>query len=162
MAFVTREAQRRKKQRDLDDMASFAGGQPGDEGVLCRMTTLVRYFGDQDEQERGEPCGRCDVCLVADGKEILAGKTNTRSEEEDELRSKIVEHLDKHDGQSTGQVYRKLFPNGNRDERTFFDHVLGTLERQGLVETRAASFPKDGERIEFKRAYLTDAGRKSA
>jgi DNA topoisomerase-3 len=150
---VTYEVQRAKKRRDLEDMARFAGTQAGHREALCRMTALVDYFGDQDDP--GEPCGLCDVCRAARGDTILSDVCSTRSDEENELRERVLTYLADHAGQSTGQMLTALLGSGvSRDERTFFDHVLGDLERKGLIVTKLQAFPKDGKKIEFRRAYL--------
>ena len=49
-------------------------------------------------------------------------------------------------------------PVGGSVDRRTFEHLLGGLVRSGLVEVRDASFEKDGERIAFQRASLTEEG----
>jgi DNA topoisomerase-3 len=52
------EAQRALRVEQLELMARFAAGQS------CRMLSLVRHFGDQEDS--GLHCGSCDVCAPAD------------------------------------------------------------------------------------------------
>jgi DNA topoisomerase-3 len=150
---VTYEIQRAKKRRDLEDMARFAGTQPKDLSAPCRMTALVQYFGDQDDD--GAPCGLCDVCRAARGDSLISDTCATRSDEENELRERLLSYLEEHAGQSTGQVMAGVLGGSvSREERTFFDHVLGDLERKGSVVTRSQAFPKKGKKVEFRRVYL--------
>ncbi len=50
-------AQRALRVEQLAAMARFAAGS------RCRMLALVEHFGDQEDS--GEPCGQCDVCVPA-------------------------------------------------------------------------------------------------
>jgi DNA topoisomerase-3 len=118
----------------------------------CRMLHLVRHFGDQEDS--GEPCGLCDVCAPG---QSIAHRFREPSQAEQAALGRILAALAGEDGQATGRLHRETFADGSVDRRTF-EHLLGALARGGLVEVRDASFQKDGERIEFQRASLTDEG----
>jgi DNA topoisomerase-3 len=140
-------AQRRYKLEQLELITRFAGSRD------CRMVHLVRHFGDQED--RGEPCGLCDVCLP-EATVALRFRAPSRVEQADmEL---ILSALRDFDGQSSGKIHREVF--GRRLERDGYEELLGALVRAGLVREKDDAFEKDGRVIEFKRAFLTaDAAR---
>jgi len=53
---------------------------------------------------------------------------------------------------------RKTFADGSLDRRSF-EHLLGSLVRAGLARVTEESFEKDGQRIDFQRAWLTPSAR---
>lgn len=138
--------QRDHKLGQLMQVARFA------EAHDCRMLHLVRHFGDQED--RGEPCGQCDVCAP---ELCMLVRHRTPSRAEDAALGRILSALASDDGLPTGRLYRENFGDGALDRRSF-EHLLGGLARAGLVRLSEESFEKDGERIAFQRAYLTAEG----
>jgi DNA topoisomerase-3 len=139
-------AQRRDKLAELAEIIRFTNAKG------CRMLHLVRHFGDQEDS--GAPCGCCDVCAP---EACIAQSFREPSQAERDAIERILGALRAEDGQATGKLHRELFRDGSLDRRSF-EHVLGGLVRAGLVEVREASFQKDGERIDYQRASLTEEG----
>ena len=140
-------AQRSHRQGQIRQTARFAGGHG------CRMLRLVQHFGDQEDS--GAPCGLCDVCAPA---ACIAARFREPSADERAAIERILRALDDDDGQPTGRLYREAFRDELIDRGTF-EHLLGGLERAGLVRVNEASFEKAGERVAYQRASLTPAGR---
>jgi len=139
-------AQRDHKLEQLDHMMRFA------ESHGCRMLHLVRHFGDQEDS--GEPCGICDVCVPG-----ASGVRRFRplNALERDLTSRILTSLRSRDGQSTGQLYRDTCPEELSDRRSF-ERLLGGMSRAGLLEIAQDDFEKEGRTIHFQRAMLTPEG----
>ncbi len=139
-------AQRGHKLEQLDQMVRFA------ESHGCRMLHLVRHFGDQEDS--GELCGICDVCVPA-----ASGVRKFRplNALERDLVTRVLLSLRGRDGQSTGQLYRATCPEELSDRRSF-ERLLGGLSRAGLVKITQDDFEKEGRTIHFQRAVLTPEG----
>ena len=139
-------AQRDHKLEQLDQIVRYA------ESHGCRMLHLVRHFGDQEDS--GEPCGICDVCVPA-----ASGVRKFRplNALEQDLVARVLASLQGRDGQSTGQLYRATCPEELSDRRSF-ERLLGGMSRAGLLEITQDDFEKDGRTIHFQRAILTPAG----
>src|SRR6185437_4703387 len=141
-------AQRRHKLAELAQVVRFTNGH------ACRMLQLVRYFGDQEDS--GEPCGKCDICA---SEACIARRFREPSSREQDVMQRILDVLEDEGDMATGKLYREHFERSGLERRSF-EHVLGGLSRSGLVDVRDASFLKDGERIEFQRVSLTGAAGK--
>ncbi len=139
-------AQRDHKLEQLDQMARYA------ESHGCRMLHLVRHFGDQEDS--GEPCGICDVCVPA-----ASGVRKLRplNALEMDLVTRVLVSLQGRDSQSTGQLYRATCPEELSDRRSF-ERLLGGMSRAGLLKITQDDFEKDGRTIHFQRAVLTPEG----
>jgi DNA topoisomerase-3 len=120
---------------------------------VCRMLQLVRHFGD--ENDSGAPCGACDVCAPEGA---VAKQYRTPSASEGLAAQKILSALTAKDGQTTGQLHRDLFREGELDRRSL-EHIVGGLARARLVTLTDDSFVKEGVTIPFQRAHLTALGR---
>ena len=126
-------------------MAAFA------ETPQCRMTALIRHFGDTADAAR--PCGHCDVCAPS-------ATTATRSaapaaDEERDLRA-ILRALDGGTFKATGRLFTELALRGDRKH---FDALLDGLVRAGLVGLTAETFVNpEGKQIPYKKASLTFEG----
>ena len=142
------QAQRDHKLASLIGMARWA------EASTCRMLGLVGHFGDQEDS--GQPCGVCDACAPD---ACIARTFHAPSASENSAIDRILGALRAVDGQATGRLFRELSDDTSLDRRSF-EHLLGGLVRSGSVRLAQAAFEKDGKRIEFQRAHLTDAGRR--
>lgn len=118
----------------------------------CRMTLLLRHFGDADD---GGACGLCDVCRPA-------GRLVRRDEDEEletgNLGMRLLLALAGHGRKvAVGTVFRDSFEclGVGRPE---FEGLLGTVVRRGLVSVERASFNKDGRAIEYRTLRLSAAG----
>lgn len=141
--------QREHKQEQLDEMQRFADGH------TCRMVALVRHFGDQED--KGQPCGMCDVCNAS---ACLVRTARPPRPKEREGARMILEALRGRDGQATGRLHTECASTGL--DRRDFEEVLGGLVRAGLLRVTADTFTKDGREISFKRAWLLPGARKAS
>jgi ATP-dependent DNA helicase RecQ len=146
------------RKSQIDRMAQFA------EHSQCRMTALIRHFGDTADSTR--PCGHCDAC----------DPTNTIAEATNPLRPATTEDLrNLHailralDGQSrsTGKLHTELAAGALRNtsaakDRKAFDALLDALTRAALVTLTAEQWTNPaGELINFRKAALTHEGREA-
>jgi RecQ family ATP-dependent DNA helicase len=120
------------------------------ESADCRMASLVRHFGDEEDASRG--CGRCDVCDPA-GAELRQFRRATQAERE--MAQRIIEELRPVDYRAAGTLQRNLEASLSRDE---FEELLSAMVRAGLLEIEEAEFEKDGQTIRFRKVRLTDSG----
>jgi len=118
----------------------------------CRMSQLVRHFGDV--KDAGRSCGICDVCDPAGA--VLRLFRHATSAERIIVQS-IVDELRPAPYIAAGTLIRKLELVG-RMSRNEFDALLGAMVCAGLVEIEEASFEKNGEVLRFRKVMLTDAG----
>ncbi len=140
-------AQRQHRFRQLEEMVGQASGAD------CRMTALVRHFGDPDDH--GRDCGRCDRC--APGATALASRRDLLPSEAELLRT-ILGALCEHGERTTGQLYRELGEPAGFPRRDF-EPLLEALAAAGLAELSSDSFNRDGREIRFRRLHVTSQGR---
>jgi ATP-dependent DNA helicase RecQ len=133
------------RRKQIDSMMAFAETQQ------CRMTALIRHFGDSADAHR--PCGHCDFCAPsADSAQPFVAPT---AAQERDLR-KILRALD---GQSkaTGRLHTEL---ALTPDRKVFDALLEGLARAGLIALASETFVNaEGRQIPYKKASLTHEGR---
>ncbi len=139
-------AQRAHRLAQLEAIANFTGSRG------CRMTHLVRHFGDPHDS--GEPCGLCDICAPekCEVQSFEAAKGNEKAK-----ALSILESLAKQNGRTVGQLQSDLFPSGGAGRRVL-EGYLTALSRTGLVEVSDHSFEKDNRTIPYQRVSLTDEG----
>jgi RecQ family ATP-dependent DNA helicase len=118
----------------------------------CRMSALVRHFGD--EEDAGRPCGSCDVCDPA-GAVLKQFRRATAAERE--LVQRIVDDLRSVDYKAAGTLQRSVDPAGKLG-RDAFDGLLDAMVRAGLAGLEEAAYEKDGEVRRFRKVRLTAAG----
>ena len=119
----------------------------------CRMSTLVRHFGDVADGQT--TCGLCDFCAPA---ACIAQRYRTATEQERTTLFRVLSALRSRGSRATGRLHSDLFPNGeiNRDE---FENVLGAIARAGLLLQAEEIFEKEGKRIPYRTVRLTAQGR---
>jgi DNA topoisomerase-3 len=141
--------QREHKLGQLADMTRFA------EVRGCRMVHLVQHFGDRDD--RGEPCGICDVCAP---EQCVARRFRPPDPGEREMLAAALDALRRREGLTTGQLFRAVGEEAGAaaPDRKRFERALGGLARAGLVAIAEDAFEKDGRMIHFQRARLTAEG----
>jgi DNA topoisomerase-3 len=142
------DAQHSRKVTQLAEITRFADSR------ICRMLQLVRHFGDLED--RGEPCGICDVCAPADS---IALRFRAPTEQEQLQMEQLLDALRAGNGQTSGQLHKSVF--GNSLDRNGHEELIGALARAGLVLEQQDSFEKDGRVIEFKRVRLTPEGQRA-
>ncbi len=118
----------------------------------CRMTALVRHFGD--EQDALRPCGQCDVCNPADA---VLKQFRRATAWERTIAQSIVDELRPVDYKATGTLQRSLDLVG-RMSRNDFEALLNAMLRAGLIEIEEAEYEKAGETIRFRKVRLTANG----
>jgi DNA topoisomerase-3 len=122
------------------------------ESSQCRMSALVRHFGDYDDA--GRACGICDFCAPSET-ESQTWRDPTPAEKSAAVR--IIAELMEAGTRPTGRLYTELFGDAaiSRDR---FEEVLGALARAGIVRLAEATFEKDGRSIPFRKVSLTREG----
>ena len=118
----------------------------------CRMSALVRHFGDHADGQRA--CGICDFCAPQD---CVAQQFRDPTKAEQDAAQVAVNALRNGPPRATGKLYGQLFPDEKvtRDE---FEEVLAALARAGFVHITDAVFEKDGKTIPFRRVSLSRDG----
>jgi ATP-dependent DNA helicase RecQ len=134
------------RQSQIDRMAQFAETQQ------CRMSALVRHFGDVADGLR--PCGHCDFC-APEAATAQAFREPT-AQEERHLRA-ILQGLGSGQAKATGRLFTDLALG---EDRRAFDGLLDGLSRAGLVSISSDTFTNaEGTVIHYKKATLTGEGR---
>ena len=118
----------------------------------CRMSTLVRHFGDV--ADTGTACGLCDFCAPA---ACIAQRYRTATQEEKTTLFRILAAVRSRGSLSTGKLYSGLFPHAEMS-RDSFESVLGAMARAGLLLQTDETFEKDRKRIPYRTVRLTQQG----
>ena len=139
-------AQGEQKRAQIDEMIRFA------ESNQCRMTALVRHFGDQSDAGAG--CSVCDFCAPA---KCVAQRFRTATEVERAALYRVLSAMQSIRTRSTGKLYAELYP-GNELTRDNFEEILGGMARAGLLTFADAVFEKEGKQIPYRIVSLTPAG----
>ena len=118
----------------------------------CRMTSLIRHFGDLADARR--PCGHCDVCAP---QACVARRFRAPNASEKQTAWAVIQSLKKSSAGSTGKLHKDMFPREqvSRDE---FENLLQALAGAGLVRLEELTFEKDGRSIAYRKASLTQEG----
>jgi DNA topoisomerase-3 len=135
-----------QKRAQIDQVIRYA------ESNQCRMSTLVRHFGDLADGETA--CGICDFCAPA---RCVAQRFRTATPVERTVLFRVIAALRAGDGKSTGKLHSQLFPVETMS-RDAFEEVLGAMARAGLVRLSDAVFEKDGKQIQYRKVNLTRLG----
>ncbi|UWZ82238.1 RecQ family ATP-dependent DNA helicase [Occallatibacter riparius] len=118
----------------------------------CRMSALVRHFGDVEDANRR--CGHCDVCDPAGAVLRLFRRASNRE------RHQVQEVIDalRASAYKTPKGLRGELAWAESMERDDFEDFIGAMLRAGLIAVEDAEFEKDGKIIPFRKISLTDAG----
>ena len=135
-----------QKRAQIDQVIRYA------ESNQCRMSTLVRHFGDLADGEKA--CGICDFCAPA---RCIAQRVRPPTPEERAVFFQVLAAVRAGEVKSTGKLHSELCPNGVMS-RDAFEDVLGAMARAGLVRLSDAVFEKDGKKIPYRRVILTSVG----
>ena len=138
------QAQYRREQ--LDKVLRFTESQE------CRMSALVRHFGDEADARRG--CAKCDVCDPA-GAELRLFRPASAWE-----RQRVQDILDALRGAAykTAKGLREQCDWSEAISRDQFEELLSAMTRAGLIEVENTEFEKDGRVIPYRRISVTDEG----
>ncbi|HYA18924.1 MAG TPA: RecQ family ATP-dependent DNA helicase, partial [Bryobacteraceae bacterium] len=134
------QAQGEQKRAQIEAIIRYA------QSSQCRMTSLVRHFGDL--QDGLKPCGICDFCAP---EECVAQRYRAASGAEQLIARDVLDGLGAN-GRSVGQLHADFGRTLSRDE---FEELLAAMARAGLVKLTDAVFEKDGKQIPFRKAHLT-------
>jgi RecQ family ATP-dependent DNA helicase len=118
----------------------------------CRMSMLVRHFGDLEDA--AQCCGKCDVCNPASAV-LKQFRKPTRAELI--MAAGIVDQLRPVNYKAAGTLQRGLDPS-EQMSRGEFDSLLDAMVRAGLIALEEAVYEKDGEVRRYRKAMLTEAG----
>lgn len=118
----------------------------------CRMSALVRHFGDEEDASR--PCGACDIC-DPEGAALRQFRRATAAELE--IAHAIVRELRPVDYKAAGTLQRCVDVAG-RMQRHEFDGLLDAMVRARLIEIEDAEYEKDGQVRRYRKIRLTTAG----
>jgi ATP-dependent DNA helicase RecQ len=119
----------------------------------CRMASLVRHFGD--EEDAAQPCGKCDICDPA-GAVLRMFRRATNAQRA--IAENILDELRPVDYKAAGTLQKSIDPLG-RITRDDFDAVLDAMARAHLIAIEDAEYEKDGEVRRYRKISATDAGR---
>jgi len=134
------------RREQLERIVEFA------EKPQCRMSALVRHFGDVAGASR--PCGHCDFCAPNLTAAQRYGEP-TECEERD-LRE-ILAVLEANPAMAAGRLFTEA--EVGRDRR-YFDRLVDGLERAGLVTLTPESWVNpEGRQVTFRKVSLTPEGR---
>ena len=144
------------RRTQIDRIMQFAEAQQ------CRMTALIRHFGDTADDTR--PCGRCDVCAPS-----ATTAQSYRQPDSEDIRQ-LAAVLRALDGQSrsTGKLHTELAAGALRGtaagkDRKAFEALLDALSRAGMVTLTAEQWTNpEGNVVSYKKASLTHEGREAA
>ena len=129
----------------IDRIVAFA------EGTTCRMSALVRHFGERMEREVA--CGICDVCQPSDADGSAMRDASKR--ERDDLRTILRAVADR--SMSSGKLFTELALTKDRNE---FDRLLDGLARAALVTiTKDVFRAPDGRDVTYRKVTVTHEGR---
>ncbi|MEO6828575.1 MAG: ATP-dependent DNA helicase RecQ [Acidobacteriaceae bacterium] len=135
------ESGRRKAQLDL--VMRYA------ETAECRMSSLIRHFGDVADARR--TCGQCDVCAPDS---CVAKRFRQATESETRTARAVIRYLKESSAGSTGKLHKELFPHEEmpRDE---FEDLLRAMAAAGWLRIEELTFEKEDRSIAYRRASLT-------
>jgi RecQ family ATP-dependent DNA helicase len=139
-------AQFEHKAAQLETMIRYA------RGADCRMTALVRHFGDRTDRQ--VPCGICDFCAPA---ECMAQKFRAPNARESAMIPRVLKTLRAGGSKSSGKLHGELCRTGELS-RNEFEEVLGAMARSGLLQLVESVFEAEGRSIPYKSVRLTHAG----
>lgn len=139
------DAQLAFRRAQIDRMAAFAEGQE------CRMTALVRHFGDTEDGLR--PCGHCDFCSP----ESTSAQSFRPASGEEQRHMRVILRALEGSGRSTGKLFTDLSLS---KDRKAFDGLLDGLARAGFLTLAVDMFTNgEGRQVSYKKAMLTHEGR---
>jgi superfamily II DNA helicase RecQ len=118
----------------------------------CRMSALVRHFGDVEDASR--LCRGCDVCDPAGA--VLRQFRHATGQER-AIAERVLAELRGVDYRASGTLQRGVDGAAGLS-RGEWDALLGALAQAGLVEMEEADYEKDGEVRRFRKVMLTEAG----
>jgi len=140
------QAQLAHRRAQLEAMIHFA------ETPQCRMSALVRHFGDR--VGAGRPCGHCDFCSPHTATAQRYGEPSAA--EERDLRA-LLATLKASPSISAGRLFTDAAVGSDRRS---FDRLLDGLARAGWVTLSSETWTNPlGRAVTYRRVNLTEEGR---
>ncbi len=139
------KAQLAHRRAQLDHMIHFA------ETPQCRMSALVRHFGDRIGASR--PCGHCDFCSP----QTATARTYSEptAAEERDLRA-ILATLKTSPSISAGRLFTDAAVG---KDRSYFDRLLDGVARAGWITLTSETWTNPlGREITYRRVNVTPEG----
>jgi ATP-dependent DNA helicase RecQ len=118
----------------------------------CRMSALVRHFGDVEDANR--LCGHCDICDP--GGAVLRLFRHASNRERQWVQD-VIDAL-RVSAYKTPKGLRAELSWAESLERDDFEELIGAMLRADLIAVEEAEFEKDGKIIPFRKISVTDAG----
>jgi RecQ family ATP-dependent DNA helicase len=138
------EEQRKHRLAQLDSMQAYT------ESGGCRMTTLIRHFGDVADGTK--PCGICDRCAPVSTARLF-------DELERGVAAGTLASLSGRDGQAVGRLFDEAMSIDSKVSRSGYERVLSALTRARYVEIFQSEFEKDGKKISYRKVHLLSLGK---
>lgn len=123
------------------------------EASQCRMSALVRHFGDTADGQRA--CGVCDYCAP---EQCVGRRFRTGTGEERATVQAVVQALRSTLSRSTGKLHKEIFPREEMS-RNDFEDLLSAMARLGLIDIEDAEFEAEGKTIVYRKVTLTTKGK---
>jgi DNA topoisomerase III len=137
----------------IEGMVRFAEGDSG--SAACRMSALVRYFGDVEEAN--QKCGHCDLCAP----KANAFKRKGLEENREKVIARTLFALYQLEDSGSAALFKTAIPDSMVDRSTF-DHILAVMSREGWVTLNSEKFEKGGREIAYTKVRITHRGREQA
>lgn len=139
-------SQRQHRAAQVEQVLRYA------DSAQCRMSALVRYFGDKDDRKNW--CGICDFCAP---EQCIGQKFRDPEPWEEDVARAVLNTLRRTAALSTGKLHSELKNIGDVS-RDGFEEVATAMARAGLVTVTNESFEKDGRSISYRLLKLTSNG----
>lgn len=146
-------AQRQHKQKQAVQMLSFA------QSSQCRMLTLVKHFGDQNDNDQA--CGICDFCLPESSYRDEFQSSRALTQPEKIKITQIMAILTSSDYQAAGRLFQELAASNPTLQRREFEDLLQVLARAKWISVAQENYQKNGEQLSYRKISLTSTGKKA-
>ena len=136
----------KQKRAQIEQVIRYA------EAGQCRMSSLVRHFGDHEGSLA--PCGICDFCAPA---ECEAQRFRPPTAAEVTIFERLRAALRNSAPRPTGKLFTELVTG--ELERDEFENLLAAMAAAGHAQLTESVFEKDGRQIPYRTVHLTFAGK---
>jgi RecQ family ATP-dependent DNA helicase len=122
------------------------------DGSQCRMSALVRHFGDFDDGET--PCGICDFCSPH---HCAVQRFRSATRRERQIAQEVIAAVRSAQSRSTGKLHQEL-PAAQEISRNDFEELLRAMTRAGWIAIEDTVFEKAGKAIAYRKVTLAQRG----
>ncbi|MBN8732767.1 MAG: ATP-dependent DNA helicase RecQ [Acidobacteria bacterium] len=136
----------KQKRAQIEQVIRYA------EAGQCRMSALVRHFGDHEGSLA--PCGICDFCAPT---ECEAQRFRPPTAAEVTIFERLRAALRNSAPRPTGKLFTELVTG--ELERDEFENLLAAMAAAGHAQLTESVFEKDGRQIPYRTVHLTFAGK---